>query len=351
MAIHDFGLRVSLTVTKPQLTAKDDKATDDAERANNASGAGQYRKDLFPKDMIAPINAIESAARSFIKNNTIDSVVPSASFMRFADSLAPFETQFNQAVTVFMQNYSNILTSAQQHQGGLFDASLYPDVSALRQRFTWLVHYDPVADHSTFARVMAPMEDAAKQHLTNAITQQIERQQASMVDEALNKLKSVVSHMAVATARTDRAVTNKKTGGIEVRPPIFRNSLVENIAEITGLLDAYAAALPVEVIEFANKAKALTTANAETLKNDVDKRKAQQALAAALAAEIDGYWTGAPVAVPTSIITPQDTTMEQVHAELALNDVPVQSAPVATRPAPKEYDLGGLMEAIDNGDF
>ncbi len=48
MSIKNHALLVSLSVSKPQMTKKDDKATRDAESANNAHGAGQFRKDLYP---------------------------------------------------------------------------------------------------------------------------------------------------------------------------------------------------------------------------------------------------------------------------------------------------------------
>ena len=45
MSIKNNAFLVSLTVNKPQMTQKDIKATADAEFANSAHGAGQYRKD------------------------------------------------------------------------------------------------------------------------------------------------------------------------------------------------------------------------------------------------------------------------------------------------------------------
>ena len=89
-----FALLCRLSITKPQLTAKDMKATKDAEDANHASGAGQYRKDLYPKHLIAPILEVESSARAFIAKHTIENVLPSARFMWFADELGKLEVAF-----------------------------------------------------------------------------------------------------------------------------------------------------------------------------------------------------------------------------------------------------------------
>jgi len=369
MTINQFGLKVSLTVRKPQLTAKDEKATTDAEVANNASGAGQYRKDLYPKHLIAPIQEVESAARAFIARNTLEGVLPAVKFMSFADQIAPYEVQFNQAVTVFMQNITNVMTEAQKHQGDMFDPSLYPDTAALRARFSWELRYDTVADNSKFAQILAPMDAAAQARLTAAITQQVSTEQESLTAAAMAKLKEVVAHMAVATARPDRAVVNKKHGGIDVRPPIFRASLVDNIKEVTDLLQGYAAALPTDVLDVMTKATTLTAANSETLKNDPDKRKQVQVQSSALLDEINnlmGY--SAPVITITApaAAAPEDTpatgspdepvvATEPTAEVFAPADdfdapwVPVAEVPAASaKPAPKEYDMGGLFDAIND---
>lgn len=101
MSIKDNALIVSLTVRKPQLSAKDEKATHDAEAANNAAGAGKYTKDLYPKALIAPIVAVESAARAYIERNTYpwgrgrgSDLLPMTKFMDFATRLGEFEPYF-----------------------------------------------------------------------------------------------------------------------------------------------------------------------------------------------------------------------------------------------------------------
>lgn len=286
-SIKDFGLRVSLTVTKPQLTAKDDKATGDAESANNAHGAGQYRKDLYPRHLVAPITEVESAARAHIKRRTIDAVLPSAKIFDFTNDMNPFEIQFNQAVTVFMQNYSQILLSAQAQQGDMFDPTLYPDTTSLRNRFSWNLQLEPINDNSAFAHILAPMEEAQRTQLEAMITKQVSRQHSGITTDAVNKLREVVSRVAVTMAKQDRTVVNKKTGGIEVKAPIFRDTLLENITELTTFLNDYLDVLPPDVGPLLAGASVLTQNKLSDLRDDPAQRKAVQKQAASLLSEID----------------------------------------------------------------
>lgn len=299
-SIKDFGLRVSLSVTKPQLTAKDDKATGDAESANNAHGAGQYRKDLYPRHLVAPITEVESAARALIKRRTIDSVLPSAKIFDFMQETAPFETQFNQAVTVFMQNYTQILMSAQAQQGDMFDPTLYPDTQSLRARFTWSLQLEPINDNSAFAHILAPMEAAQRTQIEALITQQVSRQHNSITSDAVNKLREVVSRVAVTMAKQDRTVVNKKTGGIEVKAPIFRDTVLENITELATFLEDYLDVLPPEVGPLLTGATALTQNKLSDLRDDPAQRKAVQKQAASLLSEIDEMMGVAPPALPVA---------------------------------------------------
>jgi hypothetical protein len=385
MALKDFALKVSLTVRKPQLTAKDDKATNDAEVANNAHNAGAYRKELYPKALLAGIQEAESAARSFLARRSIEGVIPSVKFMEFANDFAKYELSFNQAVTVFMQNYSNVLIAAQQSQGAMFDANLYPDMASLRARFSWEVNYEPITDHSLFGQILGQMEAPAAAQLTASITRQMAAEQDSITSTAINRLKEVVAHMAVAVTRPDRVVT-AKNGALEKRPPIFRASMVENIVEITGLLEQYSAALPANLSALVTQAKVLTTHKAETLRDDPDMRKTMGENAKALLADIDvlmGYSPPVitviapttPAPVPTDpamqmellpeppaeiILTPDPIPVEEKVAVLSALDeleakitnatgLPTTPVPKAwvEKKAPKEYDMGGLFAALD----
>lgn len=269
MSIKDNALLVSISVNKPQMTAKDNKATSDAESANDAHGAGQYRKDLYPKHLIAPIIAVESAARAYVENTTYqwgrgEFLLPVTRFMEFTTRIGKFELEFSQCVTAFLNNWSNVLQAAQQTQGGLFDASNYPDLMDMRNDFRFRVLYRPVTDMNDF-RVQCQEEelDTLRTEVERATKEATE----NMLRSPLLRLQKVVAKLHEVTGKVERATVNKRTGHTEHRPPIFRDSVVENISEEIALLHDFAAMLPDDLLAVA-KQVADATPHPQTLRDD-----------------------------------------------------------------------------------
>jgi hypothetical protein len=269
MSIKDHALLVSLTVSKPQMTAKDSKATHDAESANNASGAGHYRKDLYPKALVAPIVAIEAAARAYIASQTYmwnrgEYLLPTTRFMAFADRIAKFELEFNQSVTAFLNNWSNVMQLAQSYQGDLFDASAYPDLSDLKADFRFRVHYRPVTDAHDFRVDLQEEElDALRQSVEEATKDSLN----SVLRQPLERLRDVVARLNEVTKKGERTVINKKTGATDIKAPIFRDSVIDNIMEEINLLHDFAAVLPDDVVSLAADV-VNATPHAQTLRDN-----------------------------------------------------------------------------------
>lgn len=274
MSIKDHALLVSLSVNKPQMTKKDDKATRDAEDANNAHGAGQFRKDLYPKSLVQPILTVESSARAYIESVTYmwtrgEYLLPTAKFMEFTERIGKYQLEFDQCVTAFLNNWSNVMTQAQTAQGELFDANAYPDLTDLKSDFRFRVNYRPVTDAGDF-RVQLQSEelDALRAEVEAATKESMD----NMLRAPLERLKAVVERLHEVTGKQDREVVNKKTGNTETKPPIFRDSVVDNIMDEINLLHAFAEVMPDNVLDIA-KTIADTTPHPQQLRDDPEKRK------------------------------------------------------------------------------
>ena len=288
MSIKNHALLVSLTVNKPQMTQKDEKATRDAERANNAHGAGQFRKDLYPKHLVQPITYVESAARAYIESVTYmwsrgEYLLPTAKFMEFTERIGKFQLEFDQCVTAFLNNWSNVLQQAQSQQGALFDPNAYPDLSDLKQQFRFRVMYRPVTDAHDFR---VSLQDDEMDALRAEVEQATRESMNSVLKEPLQRLREVVAKLNEVTGKADRTVTDKKTGRVDVRAPIFRDSVVENITEEINLLHAFAEILPDDVLNVA-KTLADTVPHPQQLRDNPDKRKEVNVQTAALLSTID----------------------------------------------------------------
>jgi hypothetical protein len=270
------------------MTKKDDKATRDAEDANNAHGAGQFRKDLYPKSLVQPILTVESSARAYIESTTYmwtrgEYLLPTSKFMEFTERIGKFQLEFDQCVTAFLNNWSNVMQQAQQRQGDLFDASVYPDLTDLKNDFRFRVNYRPVTDATDFR---VAMQDDELDTLREQVEQATKESMDNMLRAPLERLKDVVQKLHDVTGKTDRAVVNKKTGATDVKPPIFRDSVCENIAEEIELLRAFADILPDDINVLARAVNDMTP-HPQQLRDNPDKRKEVNVQTAALLASID----------------------------------------------------------------
>jgi hypothetical protein len=205
MSFKERAVLVSLTVSKPRLTKKDNKATVDAELANNARGAGRYVKDLYPKHLIDPIIQVENDARAYMYGLTLpwnkgQHLLPCVRFMEFAERMGKFELAFGQAVTAFLNNYSNVLTQAQETQGSLFNAEEYPDLSELRAQFSLNVRYFPVADAGDF-RVQVAEDVLAR--LKSDAEAQIRESLADTMREPYQRLYEAVARIYTQCSKED----------------------------------------------------------------------------------------------------------------------------------------------------
>lgn len=289
MSIKNNALLVSLSVSKPTLTQKDHKATDDAEAANNAHGAGHYRKNLYPKHLIQPIMTIESSARAFIEANTYmwnrgEYLLPTTKFMEFTQNIGTYELQFSQAVTAFLNNWSNVMLQAQQTQGDMFDPTAYPDTSTLKDDFRFKVVYRPVTDATDF-RVQMESEEI------DALREQVERETKESMDNLLKaplrRLQAVMEKLKEVTGKADREVVNKKTGALEMKPPLFRDSAVDNITYEIDLLRAFVDVLPDSIQKLATSVSD-TVPHPQQLRDDPVKRQEVHVQSAALLDLING---------------------------------------------------------------
>lgn len=288
MSIKDHALIVSLSIHKPQMTQKDHKATIDAEHANNAHGAGQYRKDLYPKHLIQPILTIESSARAYMETTTYpwnrgEYLLPTSRFMDFADRMGKYELEFNQAVTAFMNNWANVMDSAKLSQGALFDPQAYPDLSHLRAQFRFRVAYRPVTDAADF-RVQMEADEIArlKEQAQAAMRESVD----ALMKEPLTRLREVVSRLVDVSGRQDRRAINKRTGAEELRPPIFRDSVCDNILDEIRLLEDFADMMPDNVLDIAADVKGAVP-SPQVLRDDPDARAQTYGKAKLLLAAID----------------------------------------------------------------
>jgi hypothetical protein len=198
--------------------------------------------------------------------------------MEFTERIGKFQLEFDQCVTAFLNNWSNVMQQAQQRQGDLFDPSAYPDLTDLKSDFRFRVNYRPVTDVQDFR---VAMQDDEMDALRAEVEQATKEAMDNMMRAPLERLKDVVQKLHDVTNKTERELVNKKTGVTEVRPPIFRDSVCENIMEEISLLQSFADVLPDNINDLA-KTIVEVTPHPQQLRDNPDKRKEVNVQTAAL---------------------------------------------------------------------
>jgi hypothetical protein len=209
-SIRNRALLVSLNFSNPQKTKTDAKATRDAETAAGAAGAGRYVLNLYPKHLLDPISQHESAVRNYLRSKTLPwgdtgtCLLDTTKFMEVADRLAQYEVERKQLVTVFAQNWSNVLSQAAQQQGSLFDPSVYPDVSDVVAQFQMRVSYLPVGDMAN--NLFDSIEAELKEAITDAVAQSTTALANQLAAEPIERLLKAVLNVYDKTARDNSRV-------------------------------------------------------------------------------------------------------------------------------------------------
>lgn len=261
-SIRNRSLLVALSFTKPQMVKLDRKATHDAEAANNARGAIKAQKLLYPKSLIDPIISKEAEIRNYLKTHTTPFgstglfLLDTSMFMQVSDRMSQYEVERGQLVTVFAQNWSNVISQAQTQQGDLFDPSVYPDVSDVVGQFGMTVSYFPVGDISN------GLFDTVETELKDAIAEQVERSTKDVMAQALRqpfeRLLDSVLNIYDRTSRDDTQI---------------RDSLMEHLDSITSLMPALNVLGIEQLNKLAQKCRDKLYVNPETLRGkDNDER-------------------------------------------------------------------------------
>ena len=216
--LKDQAILVSLSVTKPKMTEKDKNATTEVALDKNAStDAVAVIKKLYPKHLLAPIVECESSARRYIESVTQPwarglALLPSRLFMDFQNQIGIYKLQFEQAVTVFLNNYANVMVQAQAEQGSMFDMSNYPDLSELRQDFSFGVRYIPMADVPSIA---LDLEASALAGLKQEIEEQTKQALAVGQKSLYARLSAALERIKVQCSNDKGKIYDSLTGNLD----------------------------------------------------------------------------------------------------------------------------------------
>jgi hypothetical protein len=218
MGLRDKAMLVSISVTKPQMQKRDKQTSREVAFDKDASEqAVSVINKLYPKHLISPIQEVESAARRYVESVTQPYarglfLLPSALFMMFQEQIGVFKLQYDQAVTVFLNNYAGVLVEAQKLQGTMFDSNNYPDMSDMRKEFSFGVKYLPMGNVPS---IMLGLEAQVATELRTEIENQVKASLADGQQDLYKRLAAAITRIKVQCSKPDGKIYDSLTGNLD----------------------------------------------------------------------------------------------------------------------------------------
>jgi Protein of unknown function (DUF3150). len=223
--LQEKALLVNLSVSAWTASKKDNKAgTAVKSQAAASAQAGWFNKRLVNPDSLKAIGKVEGRIRDFHYKHTLpwgdngDRILSAMAYMDYVDGLRAIKGEFEQEVAKFVRDYPALVQSARTMLGTLYDPADYPTPESIATRFEVRSGFTPMPDAADF-RVDVGIEALAeiKKNITDSISERLR----VATKECWLRLDDVVGKMV-------RTLEDPET--------VFRDSLVENIRELTVLL-------------------------------------------------------------------------------------------------------------------
>lgn len=213
---------------------KYDKAvSQDVARRNNATDdAGRYNKHLLAKSALQRINSVDNQIRTFHYKMTLPwlddggRIITTELYFDYVEGLQPLRDERDRAVQEFIAAYPDLQAAERRRLGSLYRKDDYPSVQELKRKFSMEVLFLPMPSIDDF-RVSLNSEDLER--LKADTGAQVESMLQVAVRDVWERIHETVQHMHERLEK----YTVRDDGKVESP---FRDSLVENMRELVGIL-------------------------------------------------------------------------------------------------------------------
>jgi hypothetical protein len=221
---------------KQWSAVKTDKQITDKVAEDNHAGpdAGRYLKRLVSKNSLAELASIGREARGTHEKRTLpwedtgNRILSVVGFEDYAAKMREFKERYEAAADKFAEGYADFVQDARASLNGMFNPADYPTKEAVRAAFGFDIKISPLPDAKDF-RVQ--LGDAQAADIKADIEARTKEAVADAMRDVYSRVAEHVGHMAdKLKAFRPAPEKGQKSEGI------FRDSLVENVRELAGLL-------------------------------------------------------------------------------------------------------------------
>jgi len=276
-----------LSVTQWTARKLDRKVTNETNHAHGAAAdAGRYNKALLAKDALSALQSIASAARTEHYAKTLPwldngaRILPAALYQDYSESMRKAREAFETAVAEFLNDYPSFVADARLRLNGMWNAADYPDASEIARKFSFSVALYPVPDAADFRVDVSASQAAA---IRTGIEARAKEALETAMRDAWQRIADSVGHMASKLSEFKPAQHGDKAAGI------FRDSLVENVRELVGILPALNLTDNPNLTAISGRMAELVKYDAETLRASDHLRRSIQEQAAAILADVSAF--------------------------------------------------------------
>lgn len=275
--LSQVTMLVSLNVRAYGARKEDKKISAEvAQNHGTTSDAGKYAKVLVPKIHLEPVTKAATALRAFHYENTLPwldegiRVLPTGNYETYKAKMVALTDDYDSAVRTFAGNWQAIIADAKVRLNGMFNPMDYPvDV---RSRFGCTLRFMPMPDQSDFR---ADIADSEREMLRSEIADTLGAAQTEAMRDLWERVAVTVKAMADRLAAYKTVIVDGKVKTENV----FRDSLVENLRDLCGLIprlnfagDTRLEAIRQQIENELLQNDAATLRERDTLRADVAKR-------------------------------------------------------------------------------
>lgn len=261
MSAKNGAMVANLTIAMWTARKYDGKVSKRVEEEYAAENSGRYNKILIAKELIAKIQKVVSAARTYHCENTLPwfdaggRLLPTPNYFEYTSHMQNFRMQFEQCVADFIRTYPDHCEEARMRLGGMYREDDYPDVTELPKKYDFRVQILPVPDADDFR---VDLSEDEINNLKSDMLDEIEKNTQMAVRDVWNRLYKVVEHMVERLSSVDS---------------VFRDSLVGNVQEACDLLPRLNFTNDPVLDDMVNEVKgSLAILSPEVLRSDSVKR-------------------------------------------------------------------------------
>lgn len=232
MSISSSAVLAELNISIWTANKLDKGATDTMLASNSASsGSAQVRKNLMAgtnkRKKIADYGA---RARLYHNQTTLpwsdkgSRLLPTSLFMEYKQNMNTIERNMNSMIQDFLGSYDDLVLDAKLHLGSLFNASDYPSIDSLRDKFAFKLVFSPLPESNDF-RLDIPQMDM--QELASKYESAFNDRLNDAMRENWDKLHKTLTHLSEKLTENEEDTESKKR---------YHDSLITNATELCGLL-------------------------------------------------------------------------------------------------------------------